>query len=68
MDLYKIVNMKLFSNNPETYETRATPALSPERPPHSGKHCKGGGGESGDEPRKGLDTKTNSPTDGHGIN
>jgi hypothetical protein len=44
MDLYKIVNMKLFSNNdPETDETKDRSALSSERPPHSGKLCKVGG-------------------------
>jgi hypothetical protein len=44
MDLYKIVNMELFSNNvPETDETKDRSALSSEKPLHRGKYCKGGG-------------------------
>jgi hypothetical protein len=41
MDLYKIVNKKLFSNNDLiTDKTKDRPDLSSERPPHSGKQAR----------------------------
>jgi hypothetical protein len=62
MDLYKIVNIIFFSDNDfETDETKDRLALSSERPPHGGKHCKGGK-ESGHEPQSGPNTKTDQLT------